>query len=67
MQKRLSLKEAISRAQGKAIGIFPADLARVLCSVERADWQAIRWINAPPVDLFISQLNQLGEKLLLVE
>ncbi len=67
MQKRLSLKEAISGAQGKAIGIFPADLARVLCSVERADWQAIRWINAPPVDLFISQLNQLGEKLLLVE
>jgi len=66
-QKGLSLKEAINGAQGKAIGIFPADLARVLCSVEQADWHAVRWINAPPVDLYISQLNQLGEELLLVE
>ena len=66
-QKGLFLKEAINGAQGKAIGIFPADLARVLCSVEQADWQAVRWINAPPLDLFISQLIQLGEGLLLVE
>lgn len=63
--KKLSLKEAINGAQGKAIGIFPADLARVLCSVEQADWQAVRWINAPSVDKFLSQVNQLGEELLL--
>jgi hypothetical protein len=65
-QKGLSLKEAINGAQGKAIGIFPADFARVLCSVEQADWQAVRWINAPPLDQFLSQVNQLGENLLLV-
>ena len=66
-QKGLSLHEAITNAQSKAAGIFPADLARVLCSVQQADWRAVRWINAPPVDAFLSQLNQLGEKLLLVE
>ncbi len=66
IQKGLSLKEAINGAQGKAIGIFPADLARVLCSVEQEDWQAVRWINEPPLDEFLSQVNQLGEKLLLV-
>ena len=64
-QKGLSLKEAIDGAQGKAIGIFPADLARVLISVQESDWQAVRWIHAPPVDQFISELNQLGENLLL--
>ena len=66
-QKGLSLHEAINNAQSKAAGIFPADLARVLCSIQQADWQAVRWINAPPVDAFLSQLNQLGEKLLLAE
>jgi len=64
-QKGLSLKEAINGAQGKAIGIFPADLARVLCSVEQADWQTVRWIKAPPVETFIAQLTELGESLLL--
>jgi hypothetical protein len=65
--KGLSLKEAITGAQGKAIGIFPADLARVLCSIQRSDWEAVRWIHAPPVDVFLSQVNHLGEKLLLGE
>jgi len=60
------LQDAITNAQSKAAGVFPADLARVLCSVQRADWEAVRWINAPPVDVFLSQLNELGEKLLLV-
>lgn len=41
-------------------------LARVLCSVEEADWHAVRWINAPPLDEFLLQMNQLGDKLLLV-
>jgi len=59
------LQDAITNAQSKAAGVFPADLARVLCSVQRADWEAVRWINAPPVDVFLSQLNELGEKLLL--
>lgn len=66
-QKKLSLQNAITGAQGKAIGIFPADLARVLCSVQKEDWESIRWIKAPPMELFISQLNQLGEDLLLLK
>jgi len=67
IQKGLSLHEAITNAQSKAAGVFPVDLARSLCSVQPADWQAVRWINAPPVDVFLSELNQLGEKLLLLE
>jgi hypothetical protein len=66
-RRNLSLQTAINGAQGKAIGIFPADLARVLCSVDKADWESIRWIKAPPLETFISELNQLGESLLLIE
>lgn len=66
-QKNLSLQAAITDAQSKAAGIFPADLGRVLCSVQKADWESIRWIQAPPAETFISQLNQLGESLLLVK
>lgn len=66
-QQNLSLQAAITDAQSKAAGIFPADLGRILCSVQKADWEAIRWIQAPPAETFISQLNQLGESLLLVE
>jgi hypothetical protein len=66
-QKGFSLQEAITNTQSKAAGIFPADLARALCSIQQADWQVVRWINAPPVDVFLSQLNQLGEKLLMVK
>jgi hypothetical protein len=62
--KKLSLHDAITGAQGKAAGIFPADLARVLCSVQKADWESIRWIKAPPLETFISQLTQLGDNLL---
>ncbi len=64
-QKGLSLQAAITNAQSKAAGVFPVDLARVLCSARRADWEAVRWINAPPPDVFLSQLNDLGERLLL--
>src|SRR3990170_324175 len=64
-QKDLSLQDAITNAQSKAAGVFPADLARVLCSVEREDWEAVRWINAPPAETFIAQLIKLGEGLLL--
>ncbi len=66
-QKNLSLPSAITGAQGKAAGIFPADLGRVLCSVQKEDWETVRWIQAPPVEIFISQLNQLGESLLLLK
>ena len=62
----LSLPVAITNAQSKAAGVFPADLARILCSAKLGDWQAIRWISAPPAEVFLSQLNELGEKLLLL-
>lgn len=65
IQKGLSLQAAITNAQSKAAGVFPADLARVLCSAERKDWEVIRWIKAPPVKAFIAQLNELGESLVL--
>jgi hypothetical protein len=63
--KGLSLEQAISGAQGKAAGVFPADLARLLCSATRADWEAVRWIHAPKADEYLADLNALGEKLLL--
>lgn len=66
-QKNLSLQAAITNAQSKAAGVFPADLARVLCSVRKEDWEAIRWISAPPLETFTAQLTQLGEDLLLLK
>jgi len=39
----LSLIDAIHGAQSKASGVFPVDLARVLCSVTRKDWDVIKW------------------------
>ncbi|MEW5871076.1 MAG: nucleotidyl transferase AbiEii/AbiGii toxin family protein [Chloroflexota bacterium] len=63
--KSLSLNEAITGAQGKAAGIFPADLARVLCSVTHADWEMVRWIHPPDPQAFIAQLNTLGKNLII--
>jgi hypothetical protein len=63
----LSLMDAITNAQSKAAGVFPADLARVLCSAIHADWEAVRWIQPPPEDSFLAELNTLGEKLLKLE
>ena len=63
--KGLNVRDAITNAQSKAIGVFPVDLGRALCSATRADWDTIRWINAPPVETFLSELNELGESLLL--
>ena len=62
----LSLRDAITHADSKAAGVFPADLARLLCSATAADWQAIRWIEAPPRLEFLEQLNALGEQILLI-
>lgn len=63
--KRLNIQDAIANAQGKAAGVFPADLGRALCSVTKEDWETIRWINQPSLDSFLTQLNELGEGLLL--
>jgi hypothetical protein len=62
----LSLGEAITGAQGKAAGIFPADLSRVLLSASKADFDLIRWEKSPNVNDFIQDLHQLGEKLIIL-
>jgi hypothetical protein len=61
----LRLEDAIIGAQSKAAGVFPADLARLLCSVTSSDWELIRWIAAPEMERFKAELNRLGESLLL--
>lgn len=66
-QMKLSIDGAITGAQGKAAGIFPADLSRVLLSTSKADYDLIRWIKNPSIDDFIQDLHQLGEKLILVD
>lgn len=60
----LSINMAIRDAESKAAGIFPADLARLLCSTIKADWDVIRWQNQPPVEVFLHQIHALGESLL---
>jgi len=62
----LSLRDAITHAGSKAAGVFPADLARLLCSAKLSDWQVIRWIEAPNAERFLEQLNALGEQILLL-
>lgn len=63
----LSVEQAIAGAQGKAAGIFPADLARVLLSASESDFDLVRWIAPPPVaDDFLRDLHEIGERLLLV-
>lgn len=65
-QMRLSLSIAISDARSKAAGVFPADLARRLCSVQKADWEAVLWINPPAWEAYREQLIHLGESLILL-
>ncbi len=61
----LSLSAALEGAQSKAAGIFPVDVARLLCTASRKDWELIRWIEAPEPDQFLDSLRELGEALIL--
>ncbi len=61
----LSLDDALRDAGSKAAGVFPADLARILCSVSRADYDLVRWSNAPEYERFHAELFELGEQLLI--
>ena len=63
----LSLADALVGARGKAAGIFPVDLARILLSATRADWEQIRWVDAPAAEQFVADLQALGESLILVQ
>jgi hypothetical protein len=59
------LSAAIEGAQSKAAGVFHADLARVLCSASRKDWELVRWTDAPPLEQYLRDLVSLGESLIL--
>jgi len=61
----LPLDRALTDAHSKAAGLFPPDLARVLCSATRADWEAVRWIEPPKPEDFVRDLRELGERLIL--
>ena len=63
----LSIKDAITDASSKSAGIYPPDLARRLCSVTEEDWKAVKWINPPTVEQFVTEMQQLGQSLILVE
>lgn len=63
----LSLTTAITDAHSKAAGVFPADLARVLCSVTKSDWEAVRWIEPPDVEAYLRDLQELGDRLIILE
>lgn len=64
-QHNVSITTAITDAQSKAAGIFPVALARVLLSTTAADWEAIRWQNAPTAASYLDYLHALGESLIL--
>lgn len=61
----LSLSETLDDADSKAAGIFPADVARILLSTTKADWQLIRWMSEPPVEEFLAGIHALGESLIV--
>jgi Nucleotidyl transferase AbiEii toxin, Type IV TA system len=62
----LSLETALENAGSKAAGIFPADVARLLCTARVDDWKLIRWNEPPDPEEFVSDLNRLGERLVLL-
>jgi hypothetical protein len=61
----LPLAAALEGAQGKAAGIFPIDVARLLCTASRKDWELVRWIDPPEPERFLADLQQIGEGLIL--
>lgn len=62
----LSLDTALEGAGSKAAGIFPADVARLLCTAAPADWEVVRWDDGPAAEQFVADLTRLGERLLLL-
>lgn len=62
----LSLRDALSGAQSKSSGIYPADLARRLCAASRADWEAVMWIEPPACETFLAELQNLGDELIVL-
>lgn len=63
--KRLPVARVLEATQ--AAGIFPVDLARIVSGATRADWALVRWIAAPPADVFVEDLRRLAEAMLLIK
>lgn len=63
----LSLAEIVNGEEGKAAGIFPPDLARVLCQANQADWNAVDWMDPPTLQEFLDPLHDLGECLIFIQ
>lgn len=61
----LSLDRAVHAAGSKAAGVFAPDLARVLASASAADYELIRWRQAPGLDAFCRDLASLAKELLV--
>ncbi len=63
----LSITKVLEGAPGKAAGLFPVDLARILVGATRSDWELVQWIEAPQPERFLADLRSLGEELLLLK
>src|SRR3990172_2830198 len=63
----LPLSAAITDAHSKAAGIFPPDLARILCSAAKEDWEVVRWAEPPPLETYLKELQRLGDSLIIIE
>ncbi len=62
----LSIDQAITGAQSKAAGTFPADVARLLIGATAEDWALVRWWDGPSQLQYLTDLHALGEDLLLL-
>ena len=62
----LSVTDALEGAQGKAAGLYAADVARALLSAKETDWELVPWLEEPPLSDFLSGLQRVGEQLLLI-
>jgi hypothetical protein len=61
----LLLAKAIEDANSKPAGIFPLDIARILCSANFDDRKIINWIDPPDCRQYIDALHKLGENLII--
>ena len=62
----LSLQAALEGAQGKAVGLFPPDVARALLEAERTDWELVRWVSPPDAGEYLAAIRKLGEGLIVL-
>ncbi len=61
---KMSLKFSIENAQSKSAGIFEPDLARVLTSLKKQDWELVKWVNAPDFEHYRQSILKLADDLI---